>query len=234
MDKRQCHAACGRRLALRASIFDLDGTLLDTLADIASACNATLAKLGYPQHPLNAYATMVGNGFEVLIKRALPQDRQPDACDIEEITQAARAWYASHLMDQTKPYDGMAKTLADLAESGIKLGVLSNKPDQLCVKLIRHYFPSIPFVIVRGASSDIALKPDPGALLSMLEAMSIPASSACYIGDSDVDMRTAINAGVKGIGAAWGFRGRKELEDAGASVVIDSPAQLVGLTIPTK
>lgn len=219
---------------MQSLVFDLDGTLLDTLADIADACNTVLGRNGYPQHPLAAYKTMVGNGFDNLIKCALPADRMPEMPEIRKITQDARIFYGDHLTIRTKPYPGMLQTLSALAEAGKKLAVLSNKPDAMSARLIDYYFPNIPFAIVQGARSDVALKPDPGALLAILETEAVQPGQACYIGDSNVDMQTARNAGVAGIGAAWGFRGRDELLRAGATLVIDEPPQLLNLTIPTR
>lgn len=229
MDQGQRNNPRERGLGLKAFIFDLDGTLLNTLADIASACNFALAEHDYPQHPLAAYALMVGNGFETLVKRALPEERMPDALAIKTITQEARERYASHMMEATRPYPGMAEALAALAREKAALGVLSNKPDALSAKLIAHYFPDTPFIAVQGALQGKPLKPDPETLLAMLAKAGIPASSARYVGDSDVDMLTARNAGVMGVGAAWGFRGREELERAGADIIIASPAELIGL-----
>lgn len=219
---------------MRAFIFDLDGTLLNTLADIGSACNAVLARHGYPQHPLPAYARMVGNGFETLIQRALPTDRMPKACALASITQEARAWYGTHMMERTCPYPGMKEALTKLTASDCALAVLSNKPDALSAQLIQHYFPGISFCRIQGAKQDIPLKPDPAALLAILQDMKIAQSDACYVGDSNVDIETAKNAGICGIGAGWGFRGADELVEAGAAIVLESPKQLAGLTIPTE
>lgn len=213
--------------------FDLDGTLLDTLADIAGACNTVLARHGYPQHPVAAYAAMVGNGFGMLLRRAAPAERPPDQEELAALTKEARADYATRMTEETRPYPQMPETLASLAADGKKLFVLSNKPDNLTAALVCHYFPAIAFCAVRGALPDQPLKPDPACLLSMLAAAGIPPEAACYIGDSDVDMLTAKNAALAGIGAAWGFRGKAELAAAGATVVINEPRDLIDLTIPS-
>lgn len=216
---------------MRAYVFDLDGTLLDTLADIGAACNAVLGKHGYPQHPVDAYSRMVGNGFDILVRRALPSDRAPDACALADLTTEARAYYAEHMMEQTRPYPGMTRTLRALAESGIKLATLSNKPDAMSVKLIARYFPDIPFAEVHGARPDVPLKPVPDGLLAMLANIGADAKQTCYVGDSNVDIETAKNAGVRGVGAAWGFRGRAELAAAGADFIIDMPEELLNDSI---
>lgn len=215
---------------MRTFVFDLDGTLLNTMADIGSACNEVLERHGYPGHPLPAYARMVGNGFDVLVRRALPADRMPDAAALAEITAETRSWYAGHMTTHTQPYAGMSETLASLARQGCGLAVLSNKPDAMCKELIPHYFPDIPFAHVQGALPEMPLKPDPASLLALLELMRADRAQACYVGDSNVDMITARNAGVAGIGAAWGFRGAVELREAGATLVVAEPADLAGLT----
>lgn len=219
---------------MSAFVFDLDGTLLDTLFDIASACNAMLARNGYPQHPSLAYTQMVGNGFANLVKAALPQDRMPDACALEKLTAEARSYYAGHLVQQTRPYPGVCSALAALENQGAKLGVLSNKPDPQTKELIGYFFPEINFVFVQGAVPGAPLKPDPAILLELLNKHAIDRGVCAYVGDSNVDMQTAKAAGLYALGAAWGFRGAEELRLAGADKIIASAQELVGLTIPTK
>ncbi|MBD5641964.1 MAG: HAD-IA family hydrolase [Desulfovibrio sp.] len=211
------------------AVFDLDGTLLDTLADIASACNTVLAWHGYPQHPLEAYRQMVGNGFDRLVERAVPQDRKPDAGALAALTLETRQYYASHIMEFTRPYPGMPEALATLKDRGFRLGALSNKPDEMTRELIASFFPGV-FAQVRGAMPDVPLKPDPQALLAMYAALG--ATRKAYVGDSNVDMQTAKNAQAYPVGVAWGFRGPAELAEAGAAVVLDSPAELASLVIP--
>lgn len=211
---------------MRTFVFDLDGTLLNTITDIGTACNIVLARHGYPRHPLPAYAQMVGCGFDILVQRALPAEHMPAAADLADIISEAKAQYAAHMMELTTPYAGMTETLALLAKHGCRLAVLSNKPDAMSVELIRNYFPDIPFAHVCGAMPDVPLKPEPAALLQILTEMRADKTSACYVGDSDVDMFTARNAGITGLGAAWGFRGAAELRAAGATSVLMEPAEL--------
>lgn len=217
-----------------AAFFDLDGTLLNTLDDIGSACNRMLAAHGFPEHPLPAYATMVGNGFTRTVERALPPDiyAKLSAEEREALAAEARAQYAAHLRDHTVPYTGMSEALAALAESGLKLAVLSNKPDAWTVKLIRHFFPEIPFALIRGARPDCPLKPDPQAPRAMLAGLGLEATRCAYVGDSDVDMQTARNTGMLPVGAAWGFRGADELMRAGARLLAAQPAELPELLCP--
>lgn len=219
---------------MQAAVFDLDGTVLNTQADIAAACNTILAKHGYSQHPLDAYRQMVGNGFDVLVRRALPQDLPVEPGLISEIAQETRAYYAGHMMERTRPYPGLEEALHKLAQAGIALALLSNKPDYMTQELIRHYFADIPFAKIQGAMPDIPLKPDPSSLLAILHDMGAPLDSACYIGDSNVDMQTAQNAKIMAIGAAWGFRGARELEEAGADLILEKPEELTKILALTQ
>ena len=217
-----------------AVFFDLDGTLLDTLADIGGACNRMLAAHGFPQHAIPAYATMVGNGFTRTVERALPPQvlAALSPKEREELTDEARAQYAAHLYDHTEPYPGMTEALAELAGRGMVLAVLSNKPDAWTEPIIRHFFPDISFALIRGARAELPLKPDPHVPLAMLAELGLEAQRCAYVGDSDVDMLTARNAGMLPVGAAWGFRGAPELRAAGALLLPERPAQLPELLCP--
>lgn len=211
-----------------AVIFDLDGTLLNTLDDIGSACNRMLAAHGFPEHVLPAYATMVGNGFARLVERALPATvtAKLSPQEREALTAEARAHYAAHLRDHTVPYAGIPQALTTLAETGMPLAVLSNKPDAWTVELIHTFFPDIPFALIRGAHPDAPLKPDPYVPRAMLTQLGLEATQCAYVGDSDVDMQTALNTGMVPVGAAWGFRGAGELRAAGARLLAAQPAEL--------
>lgn len=217
-----------------AAFFDLDGTLLNTLDDIGSACNRMLAAHGFPEHPLPAYATMVGNGFTRTVERALPPEvfARLSAEEREALAAEARAQYAAHLYDHTVPYAGMTEALSALADCGLTLAVLSNKPDAWTVEIVRHFFPRIPFALIRGARPESPLKPDPEAPLAMLAELGLEPGRCAYVGDSDVDMHTARNVGMVAVGAAWGFRGADELVQAGARLLAAQPAELPGLLCP--
>lgn len=217
-----------------AAFFDLDGTLLDTLADIGGACNRMLAAHGFPEHALPEYTAMVGNGFTRTVERALPAKTAAALSpgEREELAAEARAQYAAHLYDHTVPYAGMSEALSVLAGRGMVLAVLSNKPDAWTVTLIRRFFPDIPFALIRGARPDVPLKPDPQAPRAMLDALGLSPGRCAYVGDSDVDMLTARNAGMTPVGAAWGFRGAAELRDAGARLLAARPADLPELLCP--
>lgn len=216
------------------AFFDLDGTLLDTLADIGSACNRMLAAHGFPQHALPDYARMVGNGFTRTVERALPAEvlaaLSPEEC--ETLAAEARAQYAEHLYDHTAPFAGMPEALDALHGHGLVLAVLSNKPDTWTVTLIRHFFPRIPFALIRGARPGVALKPDAEAPRAMLAELGLAPARCAYVGDSDVDMLTARNVGMLPVGATWGFRGATELRDAGARLLPGRPADLPEILCP--
>lgn len=216
---------------MKAVIFDLDGTLLNTLADIAHAANAALALHNYPIHPIMAYSQMVGNGFPTLMQRAVPQEILPSLTDedLQILVGDARAYYGDHPSDFTQPYPGIAEILNALHESGMRLAVLSNKMDDLTNVLIEKHFPTIPFAHVVGSRPGIKLKPDPTVLLAMLESMEIVPGEAMYVGDSNVDVATAHNASMKVIGVAWGFRGRRELEESGADHIVENAADILPL-----
>jgi phosphoglycolate phosphatase len=216
---------------MKAFIFDLDGTLLNSLEDIAQSCNVVLRRHNWPEHPLPAYRQMVGRGFDYLVRSALPADVLAELAPegLRPLVEEARAWYGGHMCEHTRPYDGLDGALQALCAGGRVLAVLSNKPDELTTDLVRRYFPGIPFALVRGARPGVPLKPDPAAPREMLAALGLAAKDACYVGDSDVDVYTARNAGMTAVGAGWGFRGAAELEAAGAACVLDAPGRLAEL-----
>ena len=216
---------------MHALFFDLDGTLLDTLEDIARAGNAILDAHGYPTHSLSEYRQLVGNGFSSLIRHALPHEISENTPEdvISSLVLEARRSYKNNLWHSTRPYAGMHDALLTLSEAGHTLCVLSNKPHELTVPLIKHFFPDVPFDQVIGGRDGFPLKPDPTVLLNMLHNTRIPAARAMYVGDSNVDIFTARNAGIRSVGVAWGFRGDDELRAANADHIITTPDQLAYL-----
>ena len=213
---------------MRAFIFDLDGTLVDSLEDIGQACNDVLASHGYPVHPLPEYRFYVGRGFHKLVNDALPEGEaaKPSSDQLTALIAEARARYGENMCERTKPYAGITDALHQLAADGHALAVLSNKPDDLTVELVRRYFPDVPFALVRGGREGVPLKPEPDAPLDMLRHMDFLPERSFYVGDSNVDIFTARNAGMISIGVAWGFRGADELRAAQADHVIDTPVAL--------
>lgn len=208
-------------------IFDLDGTLLYTLEDLARACNAILKKYSLPERPLSEYNRMVGNGFDKLVSRALPKNSGISGELATAITAEARKYYAEHLYDATAPYPGVPAALEQLISAGATVSVLSNKPDPMTREIISHFFPNIPFAVVQGARPDIPLKPSPAPLLHIIEKFSWNPAECCYIGDSDVDIITGKAAGLHTAGVSWGFRGREELEKERPDFIFDTPGELL-------
>ena len=215
----------------KAVLFDLDGTLLDTIEDIGSACNTALAEYGYPTHPLPEYRKMVGNGFYMLVLRALPEkvSRNITPETMAPILAASKKAYGEHLCERTRPYPGLPEALEALSAKGLALCVLSNKPEDLTQALIAHYLPKTAFIRVWGARADRPLKPDPTAALALLEEIGVPPADCLYVGDSPVDMQTAHDAGMREVSFSWGFSGRDALLAAGAPAesILDRAEQLL-------
>ena len=210
----------------RAVLFDLDGTLADSLADLANATNAALTAVGCPPHPRASYRLMVGDGARTLCARAVPADR-PELVD--EVRQRMRNHYAAHYFDETRLYPGILEMVRALAGRGCTLAVLSNKPDDFTNQMIAHYFQPNPFQVVRGHRANVPLKPDPTSALAIAEELKIPAADWLYLGDTNTDMQTARAAGMIPVGVLWGFREREELIASGAAEIITVPADLLKL-----
>jgi phosphoglycolate phosphatase len=214
----------------RAICFDLDGTLLDTLTDLATSMNAALAKLGLPPHPEQAYKTFVGDGMETLARRVLPAERRGDDQLAAACVAGMRAEYAQRWADATKPYAGVPELLDGLVDRDITLTILSNKPDDFTVEAVAKLLDRWPFAIVRGVRPGVPPKPDPAGLFALLDELGIPNKREwLYVGDTNTDMRTAAAAGLTSVGVLWGFRERAELEAEGAQHLIDEPRQLLSL-----
>ena len=209
-----------------AVLFDLDGTLLDTLADLGTSMNRALARLGFPPHPVESYKTFVGEGVSVLAQRALPPDRRDEA-SVKACVEAMGEEYAIHWMDATRPYEGVAEILSGLAKRTIKLAILSNKPHAMTRLLVAHFFPQTRFDSVNGARDGVPKKPNPAAALEIARQLKTAPERFLYLGDSGVDMDTAASAGMFPVGALWGFRDKKELLIHGAKALINHPLELL-------
>ena len=204
-------------------IFDLDGTLLDTLQDLAAAGNHTLSALGLPTHPTEAYRAMVGNGIANLVKRMLPEAHRGEST-FTLARSMFESYYSKHVKDLTLPYPGIETMLRALKSAGVQMGVASNKADAFTQAMVADYFPK-RFGAVAGLRDDFMPKPDPGILLWLMQSLRALPAATLYVGDSDVDMRTAMNAGLAACGVLWGFRDRPELEQNGARYIAeDVPA----------
>ncbi len=214
---------------IRAIIFDLDGTLLDSLKDIAESMNLALEEAGLPTHSVEAYRGFVGNGLTALAQNALPPEMQNEQ---DAYSLAEKFW---HKYDQrwflsTKPYPGILHLIQTCLSRKVKLAILSNKVHYFTKKMIRHYFRGAminqgknPFGIYSGEQPDKPLKPDPTRALELAEKLKVPVKNIAFLGDSPVDIQTANAAGMISVGAAWGFSDRKELEKAKADLIFDSP-----------
>ena len=209
-----------------AVIFDLDGTLADTLADIADAMNHVLAQHGFPTHATADYPKWIGGGVRALVEGALPEGAR---VDVDEAVAAFRARYGAHILDKTRPYDGIPDVLAALAARGLPLAVLSNKPDPATREVTGKLFPDVPFREVRGDRAGTPKKPDPTAARAIAASLGIAPEACAFVGDSGVDVETAKRASMRAIGVLWGFRGRDDLEAAGADAIAERPADLLTL-----
>ena len=211
-------------------IFDLDGTLLNTIDDLADAGNHVCQAHGWPTHTVDEFKRMVGNGIPTLVRRFTP-DGLSEA-EIEAAIAEHSAYYDAHKQDKTAPYPGVPGLLAALKEAGIHMAVLSNKAHPLTSPVVEHYFPGV-FECVQGALPDTPLKPDPTLLHTLMEKVGAKPETTLFVGDSDVDVLTGKNGGLTVCGVLWGFRERDELKDAGAEWIIHSPDQLAAIVTGT-
>ncbi len=215
-------------MSIRAFLFDLDGTLLNTLADIAESLNTALEDIGLQPHPVEAYRNFVGDGAFELVRKAVPPAYQDDET-VEQLLDSFRENYAENWSHQTSIYAGIKELLEELREQGIQTCVLSNKPDDFTRVMVEYFFGDHPFDYVMGHKADFPPKPDPESTLYMLEMMGIEREEAAYVGDMHIDMNTALNAGIMPIGVSWGFQDVDELRDAGAELIIYDPEELLDL-----
>lgn len=207
-------------------IFDLDGTLLDTIADLAESANYALKQLDYPTHNVETIRTFVGNGINKLLERALPIHEQTEE-NVMRMRSHFVPYYDVHNADLSAPYPGIVHLLVNLQAKGIQLAVASNKYQAATVKLVKQYFPTINFVEILGQREGINVKPDPTIVFDILKKANVSREETLYVGDSGVDMQTAINAGVDAVGVTWGFRPRAELENFQPMGLIDKAEELL-------
>ena len=214
---------------IELAVFDLDGTLVNSIYDLADAVNNALADNGYPTHELEAYKHFVGNGAKKLIERALPAGTDRQECS--RIHGEYTKYYRAHCLDKTLPYDGMPELVARLRAEGIKCAVASNKPDEFSKEIVTALFGSDGFDLVRGKLEGAASKPAPDILYGIAKTLGTGIEKAVMIGDSNVDVQTAHNAGIKCIGCTWGFRGRAELEAEGADFIAETAQDIADIII---
>lgn len=212
----------------QAVLFDLDGTLLNTLNDLGNSVNRVLSQHGFPKHKLNEYRYFIGDGARTLIARSLPNENRNEYT-IEMCLLAFQHDYGSHWNVETSPYDGIAETLDRLSALGVKFAVLSNKPHDFTQLCVEKYLSNWIFEVVLGQLPSMPKKPDPTGALLISQQMKIAPHSFIYVGDSAVDMQTANAAGMFAVAALWGFRSLQELQENGAQSVLSNPIEIVSL-----
>ena len=207
-------------------IFDLDGTLLNTIEDLGQAANYALERNGYATHSMASYPYFVGNGVRRLMTRVLPEDARDDET-VDRVLGDFMEYYNEHCTDYTKPYNGMPELLQDLQDKNVGIAVASNKYQQAVDKIIAHYFPTIDFVAIEGHREGVNVKPDPSVLFAILSQAQVAKAETLYVGDSGVDMEAARRAGVDSVGVTWGFRSTKELVEYHANVIVNNPIDIL-------
>lgn len=208
----------------RAVIFDLDGTLLDTIDDIAGSMNSVLRSYRYPAHPVDRYKIMVGDGLEMLVRRALPEES--DDAIVQACVREMEKVYSENWDVVTKPYPGVETMLRYLKGRGLRMSILSNKPHDFAELMVVKLLPGWEFDMVLGARDGVPKKPDPKAALEIAQSLSIDPSQFLYLGDTNTDMRTAVASGMFAVGVLWGFRDAEELLESGAQALLEKPEDI--------
>ena len=209
-------------------IFDLDGTLLNTIEDLGQAANYALERNGYATHSMASYPYFVGNGVRRLMTRVLPEDARDDET-VDRVLSDFLEYYDVHCTDFTKPYSGMPELLQDLRDQHIAIAVASNKYQKAVDKIIPHFYPDIPFVAIEGHREGVNVKPDPSVIFAILSQARVAKADTLYIGDSGVDMETARRACIDSVGVTWGFRSKKELVEYHADAIVNNPTEILNI-----
>ena len=213
----------------KAIIFDLDGTIVNTLDDLADCVNHTLEKHGYPTHAVDAFKNFIGSGARNMVSAALPADIRIQADIVDSFLKEYKLYYAQHFMDKSAPYEGVLEMLAAFTKLQIPMAVCSNKHQTATEAIISHIFPPNTFSYVYGEREGIPIKPDPAAPLEIAGKMGVLPEHILFVGDSKYDMLTAVHAGMISVGVSWGFGGSKELEESNAEFIISRPAELLDI-----
>lgn len=215
-------------MKFKAVVFDLDGTLLDTIDDLADSMNAVLAANALPTHGVDQYKYFVGDGVETLVERVLPENaRDPET--IRTLVTQMKRHYGQHWADKTRPYEGIPELLAELERRGLPIAVLSNKPDEATQGVVARFFPAVRFAWVQGALSSVPKKPHPAGAIAIAQRLGLAPADILYVGDTNTDMQTGNAAGMCTVGVLWGFRTAEELIANQAKTLIAAPAELLNL-----
>lgn len=209
-------------------IFDLDGTLLNTIEDLGHAANYALEKNGFATHSMASYRFFVGNGVRRLITRVLPEDER-DSDTVDMLLRDFTEYYDEHNTDFTKPYAGIPELLLDLRDKNVRMAVASNKYQAAVDRIIGHFFGDVDFVAVEGQKEGVNVKPDPSIVFSILARARVPKAATLYVGDSGVDMETARRACLDSVGVTWGFRSEKELVEYHAGAIVHKPLDILDI-----
>ncbi len=212
----------------KAVLFDLDGTLLYTLTDVADAMNEALVHFGYPPQPVEAYKYFIGDAVETEAKRAMPESAR-DPQTIKKVAEFSGQIYDKCWQKNTKPYPGIPELLSNLTKRGLPMAVLSNKPDNFTKAMVEKLLPDRRFEIIQGALPDVPIKPDPAAALQIAKQLKIPPEQFLYLGDTNTDMQTAVAAGMFPVGCLWGYRTADELRASGAKVLVQKPSDIIDI-----
>lgn len=207
-------------------LFDLDGTLINSIDDLADSTNYALQQCGLPLHTVDEYKYFVGNSVDPLIRRALPEEEKENQELFDRVKKIYLSYYAAHSKDKTRPYPGISDLLSRCNKAGVLVAVVSNKPDDITADVVRYYFPQIHFAATMGPKDGIPKKPDPAGVREVLRITGIALEDALYVGDTWVDMQTAQNSGVQSCGVLWGFRTRQELVENHADFIAANAAEL--------
>jgi phosphoglycolate phosphatase len=220
----------GVNMKYKAVIFDLDGTLLDTISDISDSFNATLKKYNYPTFSEEKYKYFVGKGIDVLIHRIMERLEMADS-EFEKLKQGYIEEYAIRHNAKTKVYSGIMDLLNELKRDKVKVSILSNKPHFQTIEVIQYYFKNFDFDLVYGKKPEFDIKPNPASALDLIAKLNLSAEDVLYIGDTDTDIETAINASFTSVGVLWGFRKKLELINAGANYIVEKPIDIYKIVV---
>ncbi len=214
---------------IKAVLFDLDGTLVNTLGDLALSVNYVLEKHGYPTHPVDAYKIFAGNGNEVMMRRALPAEKRQDREYVLKLREEFYDYYKEHCADVSEVYDGIEELLKNLKAQGILVAIVTNKAQVMTDVLVPKLLDKNIFSAIIGQRDGVPTKPEPHMPFLAMSEMDVNPDECLFVGDSNADMETGLNCGNTPVGVLWGFRDREELENAGARYIVSSPSEILSI-----